>query len=194
MPRKAEDPMEMIRKDIEEKYNKAVEEIAREVTYQIELAYESMISRFYNEYTPRRYNRTLSTIKASDRWNDIRGFTPMGDVFMSGINVGYENIPDIDGHQPYHADTDWVFKRTYEEGIHGYFKIEAQDWALHRIRTHVWSKKKTKREMARLEKYILNAPPFYRSPKAGMDKLFKRISKHNYLDRISKEIMSKTFG
>lgn len=194
MPRK-NDPLEAIKDDIETRYRKVLNEFAAEMNFQVQLAYDTVISRFYNEYTPKVYERTESTRKASDKWDNIFGYTPVGDDFEYGIKVGAENIPDIDGHQPYRADTDWVFNRTFEEGIHGYFKVEAQDWANKRLQEAIFDGKKlSAKEMRRLEKLINSAPPFYRSPREGMDKLFNKITGQRYMDKIYKEIFDKEFG
>ena len=192
MPRKAEDPLEVIKADIEQKYDKALHEMASEMTFQIEKAYETAISKFYNEYTPKVYDRTGSTLKASDRWDDIFGYDVKGDIFETGINVGAENIPFIDGHPPYRAPkgTAWVFQRTYEEGIHGYFKVEAQDSIKKIMRTHVLSKRRKHKYASIIE----SAPPLKSKPEKIMEKLFKRISSDKYMNTISKEILDEVFG
>lgn len=203
------DPLDEIRDDIEKKYRQAAYEVAREVTFQIEKAYESVISKFYNEKAfngsniPKVYKRTESTIKASDRWDDIFGVTPVGqNGYESGITVGAGNIPG----DPYRADKEWVFTRTFEEGIHGFYEQEAKDWADERrikLTTEAVMKnlrkkdpksaQKLKKEMQRMERMIYSAPKFFRSPKEGMDNLFKTINSTKYLDKISKEKMKEVF-
>lgn len=125
MPRKAEDPMEMIRKDIESKFDMTCAKMAAEMTWRIQSGYESVVQSFYDDYTPRFYNRTYSTYLASDRESDPFGFTPTSDGYNAGIIVDHENIPG----SPYRADKHWVFTRTFKEGIHGFFQWEYKKWA-----------------------------------------------------------------
>ena len=140
MGRPARDPMEVMKKDIEKRFSEALEEMAEELTFQIEASYESVIQSFYEDYTPRVYERTYSTYEASDRYDDPFGFTPTSDGYESGIHVGPENIPG----QPYHATKEWVFPRTFEEGIHGYFKWEMEK----QFGPHYWKKMNRKYVMS----------------------------------------------
>lgn len=184
-----EDPMEMIRADIEKKFNSAVKEMAEEMNFQIESAYESVIQKFYDEYTPRSYERTYSTYLGSDKYDNLFGFTPVDDGYEVGVRVGDENIPG----NPYRAEKDWVFRRTFEEGIHGYFKVEYQQWYADRVKKHKWSKKKAAREKARADKMIAHAPRKSTPPKKNMDAKFKKLTNKTYMNKISKSIMAKYF-
>lgn len=198
MPKAGKDPLEEIKAEIEKRSRKAAEEVASEVTFQVELAYEKAISKFYNDYDPERYERTLSTIKASNRWDDIFGYTPTKDRFIAGIEVGSENIPNIfegpddeEGHQPYRDPTDWVFERTYEKGIHGYTILEARRYADKKRKKYVLSK----RAKNRLTNYINAAPPITSPPpKEIMEKLFSKIDKQQYIDKITDEKLKELFG
>lgn len=105
-------------KDLEKLYNDAVEEMAEEVLFQIESEYESNIDRFYNDYSPLYYDRTYSTYMGSSGGNSLfspQNFKIVDNGYVVGINVDPSNIIG----NPYHADKDWVFKRTYLKGIHG---------------------------------------------------------------------------
>ena len=99
-------------------FNEAVEEMAHEVLWRIENIYETAIDRFYADYNPLYYNRTFSTYLGSSGYEDT--FSPqnikkIGDAWESGITISDVNIPG----KPYRADTEWVFDRTFNKGIHG---------------------------------------------------------------------------
>lgn len=99
-------------------FNDAVKELSEEVLFQIESAYESNIDRFYNDYNPLYYNRTYSTYLASSGYSNLfspQNINPIEGGFMVGIGIDSNNISG----NPYRADTDWVFNRTYMKGIHG---------------------------------------------------------------------------
>lgn len=208
MGRPVKDPMDAIQKDIEKKFKNYLEDFAGEMTFQIQSAYESVIDSFYAEYTPSSYRRTFSTYKASDKWNDLLGFTPVSDGYEAGITVDHENIPG----KPYRADTHWVFTRTFAEGIHGFTKAEYSKW-------------KEKREFDIKIEYSLNgakgglnaymqanrnksilyktkkAPRRYfvksikaKSPKDAMDKQYKHITTKKNMDMISDSIFEKYFS
>lgn len=128
---KVEDPLEQIKSDIEKKFYMACATLASDTTFLIESAYESIIDSFYDDYTPRVYNRTYSTYLLSDRYNDPFGFDTVDDnIFNSGIVVDSDNITG----NPYRADKDWVTGRTFEQGIHGFFAWEYKRWAQERWR------------------------------------------------------------
>ena len=84
---KRKDPIEAIKKDIEAKYKKALEEFAGEMSYQVEAAYESVVQSFYDDYTPKYYDRTESTYKFSDHFDDMFGFTPLGAASGSSFSA-----------------------------------------------------------------------------------------------------------
>lgn len=98
-------------------FDKALRETAREVTDDIEDAYQETIREFYDDYDPRSYVRTLETRAASDHFKGRNKPRKLGtDTYIAGIEISADNIEG----KPYRADKDWVFQRTYEEGIHGF--------------------------------------------------------------------------
>lgn len=208
MGRPAKDPLDAVRADVERRFKNYLEDFAGEMTYQIESAYESVIDSFYAEYEPRSYRRTFSTYEASDKTNDLFGFTPVSDGYEAGITVDSENIPG----KPYRADTHWVFTRTFKEGIHGFTKAEYSKW-------------KEKREFGLKVEYSLNGiqgglnaylqanrnksilyrskkiPKKYfvksikaKSPKEAMDKSYKHLTTKKNMDIISDAIFEKHFS
>lgn len=110
-----------MRKKFMEKLNRivndAVSHAAYEAAYIIENQYESIISKFYDDYTPHIYERTYSTYLASSMYSDYsKGIRKLSDgSYEVGIYVSPQNIPD----DPYIDDKEYVFWRTFEEGIHG---------------------------------------------------------------------------
>ena len=104
--------------------------------------FESSIEGFYNDYTPVRYRRTYSTYLASDMYNDMNNYTfnPVegGDGAEIGLHASSSNLGN-----PYRAhDTEWVFKRTFEKGIHGFTRYEASEWDKQKKWSKVLKKKK----------------------------------------------------
>lgn len=96
----------------------AAEEMATEVLWQIEHNYESVIDKFYKHYDPLYYERTYSTYLASSGYDKLfssRNFIFMSDGYDVGIDINSRRIPG----NPYRADKNWVFARTFEKGIHG---------------------------------------------------------------------------
>ena len=208
MGRPAKDPLDAIREDVEKRFRNYLEEFTGEMTFQIESAYESVIDSFYAEYTPSSYRRTFSTYKASDRWNDVLGFTPVSDGYEGGITVDSENIPGM----PYRADTHWVFTRTFKEGIHGFTRAEYSKWkekrefdlkieySLNGVKGGLNAYLQSNRNKSILYK-TKKAPKKYfvkrikaNSPKQAMDKRYKQITTKKNMDMISDAIFEKNFS
>lgn len=157
-----QDPIEDIRIDIEARFNMAIADMATLMTYQIESAYQSIIQSFYDDYTPRWYQRTYSTYEASDHADDPFKYTP----FEGGAEAGISVDPSFITGKPYRADTAWVFDRTFGKGIHGYFKWEMKQWASHTWksmnRKYVMSSARKERLADFLTKSIKNSPRKFR--------------------------------
>lgn len=217
--------IEEFRIDVENKFNIALADMAAETTFAIEYAYESVVQSFYDEYGPNNgdpwyYKRTYSTYEASSRADDPFGYTPIeANVFESGIEVDHENILG----NPYRADKHWVFTRTFNEGIHGFFKTEMEGWKKNYFKRRVLSKKKKEKMQKYFNSMIKHAPKKYKgitkesivsivaqnpdvtllksvaptakgsSPRAMMDKAFKQITKKQHMDKMFDNIM-KSYG
>lgn len=107
-------------KDLE----KATIQTAKQLTTEIETAFESCVKKFYSSYSPVWYRRTLSTYQASDHYGGKgKGYKKSGKRVQCGINIDSSRLGN-----PYRAETDWVFTRTFEKGIHGYTVSEARAW------------------------------------------------------------------
>jgi len=176
MAKKIDDPIQAMRVEIERKFDIALASMAAEMTWRIESAYETVIQSFYDEYTPKYYRRTYSTYLASDKYNDPFGFTSIESGYESGIGVDHENIPG----RPYRASRNWVFTRTFAEGIHGYFRREAMDWYKNYRRRHYMSKKK----QARVKKFFAgmtnHAPKKYKGLSGATIKMSAAINTNQH--------------
>lgn len=100
-------------------FESCTEDLAREVLFETQSIYESVIEQFYNDYDPLYYNRTGSSwygSSGSDTLFSPQNLYQQGDSWVSSIIVDPSNIPG----NPYRADKDWVFERTFKKGIHGF--------------------------------------------------------------------------
>jgi hypothetical protein len=208
MARKIENPMEAIKADIEQKYNMALKEFAGEMTSLIEASYESVIQQFYDDYEPRWYKRTGYTYYGSDRFDDPFHTSIITGGFESGIHVGPEFYPD----DPYRASKDWVFPRTFKEGIHGFFKGEFNEWKSDRdikLKTEfIMNGKKgdlnkflnANRKKVKVNKVKHIPRRFYvksikaKTPIEAMDKSFKHLTTKKNMDTIFSAILGEYFG
>lgn len=170
----ATDAFASIKKEIDAALKTALDAVGREIGYEIETIYESVIDEFYNSYTPRRYRRTESTYYGSDSYLLAKDPVIEGATVTAGIEVSPDNIQG----NPYRANKDWVFERTFVKGYHGYKDKEIREW---RQRPHI-------RELIKAGKYhfyrpddmvVMNPPP-----KKLMEKRI-RNSKKEWKQRIN---------
>lgn len=118
-----------IENDVKIKIEKALKNAARDITSDLEKAYESAVDAFYASYSPVYYHRDYNTYLASDTWNDydceknLQWEKSNGNIigFKTGIKVSSNYITGSAG-SPYKDPTDYVFERTYYYGIHGTIK------------------------------------------------------------------------
>ena len=158
-------------------YRKALEKTAQRIGREIEMAYESQISRFYDDYSPIEYDRTYSTWWASSGLYDYKSWSQyLGDLqYQAGITVTPENIQSKRG-DPYRADTDWVFNRTWHYGIHGINKR----YIRYKIKTRGRGKNKKSYEVKwSYRRFPTNTRP---SPEIEFTKAFNKIKQHKHLD------------
>lgn len=157
-------------------YKTALEKTAQKIGKEIEKAYESQITRFYNDYTPILYKRTNSTWWASSGYRNYESWsTYLGDLqYQAGINIDPANIQSNRG-DPYRADTDWVFNRTWHLGIHGINKNNRR------------FKRKKRRNGTEYEvswnyrRFPTNTRP---SPEKEFKSMFSKIKTHKHIDDI----------
>lgn len=106
---------EQIEADIRKKVQQAMADAAYDIAFDIQAAYESSIEAFYNDFSPSYYNRTYATYTGSDSAENYSKNIKVTDKdFRAGIHVGSEFV-----QADYKDPIDYVFSRTYEEGIHG---------------------------------------------------------------------------
>ena len=122
----------IINKKLKKKIDKFAEDAfsycKEKVADEIEIHYEDYIAEFYEHYPhPKSYDRSLSTYKASDVFNDSSAAYAKGEHIV-GIYVSAENIPGNPYYIPHRygmrksgepVDKDWVFNNTFIEGRHG---------------------------------------------------------------------------
>ena len=115
---KKEDKLNKMLNEVDEKLSIAVSNMADELSFKIEATYEKVISAFYADYTPIEYDRTYSTFLGSNAYDNpffINESENTENSKIAGILVGSDFIPG----NPYKANKDWVFDRTFISGIHG---------------------------------------------------------------------------
>lgn len=177
-----EDAFDEIIKEMEEKLKAVARETAKEVQSLIEAEYVSTILEFYNDYQPRSYHRTEYTFYGSNKYDGparhARNTVPAyKDGFIGGISVSADYIPE----NPYRADTEWVFNRTFEKGIHGYTRNEM----LKRFHKLV-SKNKKQRTYQKFtftyqeEKQTVLKP----SPEKRLEKKVRKLATNKTIDNI----------
>lgn len=119
-------------KQFEKAFNNILQEVAMEMQARIESMYEMSILTFYNQYIPLYYIRTGATFYGSNKYNAGGSFysnlNRKSNQYMAGILVSSDYIEPRWGGKPYRADTDWVFQRTFEKGIHGNTSSERRKW------------------------------------------------------------------
>lgn len=160
-------------------YDNALKKTAQKIGREIEYAYEAQISRFYNDYTPIEYDRTYSTWWGSSGLYNYKSWSEyLGDLqYKAGITVGAENLQNKCG-DPYRADTEWVFDRTWRLGIHGINRNNIR----HKMVTKGRGKKKRTYEVRwAYRQFPTNTRP---SPQEEFVKAFNKIKQHRHLDEV----------
>ena len=193
-------------KKIKKIYQGAIKNFAEEMSSQIESAYEDTISLFYADYGPNNgdpwfYDRTYSTYLASnghDNPYSSINVQQFGDSFFAGIGVSSSNIPG----NPYKIYKEWVFNRTFYEGIHGIARkdvIKRNELIRQRYQRQrkfaklMKAKRKTLKIEISMTGLIRRIPKTMSpSPKKIMDDQFKKLTKKKNMDRIFNEVLDKT--
>lgn len=152
-------------------------EIAKHIANDFQKEYSTVIWKFYHHYTPRMYNRTYETLLASNFYRsgrDYRKITTWGENEITiCFQVGSDYMDDV-----YDDATDWVFSRTFEEGIHGWRPLSVKGILAGKNEAVGWRLK------VKQPKKPLNP-----SPKARMDKWFEKYQTPANLDKICKPIL-----
>lgn len=157
-------------------YNNALKKTAQKIGREIEEAYESQIMRFYRDYRPIAYERTGATWWGSSGMQNYPSWSQyLGDLsYQAGITVDPANIQAKRG-DPYRADTDWVFYRTWHYGIHG---INRNNKRYKIKRTKGGKEYEVSWDYRR---FPTNTRP---APEAEFVKAFNKIKTHRHLDEV----------
>lgn len=119
-----------IQKRIDKAIHKSLEECAKKMAEDCKEEYVSVIKDFYADYpSPRSYHRSLESKFANilrDDNYDYKKITTFidDDKVQIKFKISHEFIEG----KPYRADTEWVFDRTYYEGIHGWTPEEVDEY------------------------------------------------------------------
>ena len=115
-------------------FKDAIKDTAIDLNYKLAEAYNLSIDAFYADYEPRYYDRTASLYKGSNLTNHglISGFNKKNiqnpiehkNSYIAEIQISPKFIPG----NPYRADKDWVFERSFVDGIHGQSDTERRQW------------------------------------------------------------------
>ena len=106
-------------KEIKKRVMSVAEDIGYDLAEHVQILYDNAVDLFYNSYDPWYYDRTYSTYLGSN------GEDGVGDLFHvketnTGVEITAGIIVDSSGlGQPYKDPADYVFKRTWQWGIHG---------------------------------------------------------------------------
>ena len=131
-----------LEREIKKNFKKALKDTTIQLNEVLEYMYENAIEAFYDSMTPKYYSRTGATFYGSNLYNnETRIYNPVinNNEYIAEVTVSPNNIPG----QPYakgrknRPDKDWVFERTYIEGIHGITPSERKDWG----KNDYWDKK-----------------------------------------------------
>lgn len=180
---------EEIDEELKGKLHKAINLAAVELATEIEIAWERVIDEFYEHYTPVWYQRTYSTYKASDGYSEIGSgyFAPYirkinrdrkTNKITVGITVSADNIPG----DPYEANKDWVFERTFEKGYHGYNQHEAQGWSSDHMG------KNRDNRVWRTSAKVMKPTPAY-----NMQVQFNKIANQKHINNVFNKEIAKLF-
>ena len=114
---------ELMTAQLAQELRQAIDNASKKIGKYIYDAYDETARRFYAHYSPRQYARTNGfekALKTNMYWEPSMG----GNTYIVGIEGGSRFIPSGN----YKADTDWVFSRTWSQGIHGWTIEEYNKW------------------------------------------------------------------
>ena len=158
-------------------------EIAKQIANDLRQEYSNAIWKFYKHYKPRMYQRSFETLFANNLYRargDYRKITKwQDDGFIIKFSVGSEFI-----QEPYEDDNEYVFNRTFEQGIHGWIPVSSTFRKT--IASSVNSDSMDWRLRVKQPRKPLNPPP-----KDTMDKWFERYKTERNLNKICKPILQK---
>ena len=123
-----------LKKIILNDFKQAIKDTAIELNYQLAKSYNLSIEAFYDDYDPKYYERTGSLFDGSNLTKSglISGYNKHNIENPFKNKNGYCAEIKVNGNyihnNPYRADTDWVFERSFIKGIHGQDDRERRKW------------------------------------------------------------------
>lgn len=180
------DNISLLEKEINDIFNQAINDTAEDILVEVEQAYENVIETFYKSY-PTKRKRTYSLYKASSGYENL--FTPNNMYYENGIPIiGIDVHSSFIPGTPYRADVngnEWVFDRSFEQGIHGFTEAEVKIWTK---KNHI-NRHGEKSKFLKPKKIPTQMSP---APRKLMDdKFYKEISNQKHLDDIFNKNLSK---
>lgn len=130
MGRKAVTLPDSFLKKIDKATTAILNKCAKKMATDCKEQYRSVIRLFYSGYPkPHSYDRTLETLNANNiRENNFDYKKITTRISPTAIRVVFSIGTEFIKGKPYRADTDWVFNRTFKEGIHGWTPEEVADY------------------------------------------------------------------
>ena len=154
-------------------------EIAKQIAEDIREEYHTVIWKFYHHYTPNMYKRSYESQLSTNYHQlgkDYRKITKwQEDGFIIKFIVGGEFVSGN-----YEDDNEWVFNRTFNQGIHGWTPISFQG---------IMSGTQNVEKMGWRGRVKQPRKPLKPSPKERMDEWFERYKTYGNLDKICKPIL-----
>ena len=186
-------------KEVDQKINRAIKKIlnacAEQMANDCKTQYYKVISEFYADYKPHLYDRTLSTRWAHNMYNKTyKDITTMIDD--TTVQIVFSPGSEYIKGKPYRADTDWVFERTYIEGIHGWTPDEVNTIPNNFLGGYNYDSQKHDRYFDIMMGWKNVPEPMSPSPKERMDAWYKEYRKptnlRQVLQPIAKKILNET--
>lgn len=106
-------------KDIKSRVMSVADDIGNDIAEAIQVKFDHCVDAFYNDFDPVYYDRTFNTYSASNGENGVSSLYEVHDngtgvSITAGINIDSSRLGDF-----YKDGVDYVFPRTWEQGIHG---------------------------------------------------------------------------
>ncbi len=143
--------MKKLQEKANQKANIILNEMERQIKDSLGIIYSKVIEDFYDDYDPDYYDRTFSTYQAGlivphptryidspvARTKTSSASTKNGFAKKISMSVTSDNMNPIRTRSnQYRQPIDYVFNRTFEQGIHGYSSLDSSTFATKRVDDH----------------------------------------------------------
>lgn len=181
--------------EFKRRINKTVKHIKEEASLQvakdIKHMYNSAIKDFYADYRPRSYNRTFSAFIA-DNLRGTDDYSKIIEQHDDGFTVAFSVGDGFISGNPYRAKKDWVFNRTFVEGIHGWTPDEVMNIPNHFLGGYGYDPDRHDEYFVNMLQRWTNVPkPLSPPPKAKLDELYKKYKLPTRLRKKIKPIVDR---